>query len=68
MAALGSIEQIAVLHSTTPDESADLARRLGEVAPGAPVLQGQVGPAIGVHVGPGLLAVVAVTSPDAAEA
>ena len=68
VAALGAIEQIAVLHSTTPDEAAELAGRLGEIAPGASVLQGQVGPAIGVHVGPGLLAVVAVTSPDAAEA
>ena len=68
VAALGAIERIAVLHSTTPDEAAELAGRLGEIAPGAPVLQGQVGPAIGVHVGPGLLAIVAVTSPDAAEA
>ncbi|MYB42987.1 MAG: DegV family protein [Chloroflexi bacterium] len=67
-AALGSIEQLAVLHSTTPDEAADLASRLGENAPGAPVMQGQVGPAIGVHVGPGLLAVVAVLSPVAAAA
>ena len=67
-AALGSIEQLAVLHSTTPDEAADLASRLGEVAPGASVMQGQVGPAIGVHVGPGLLAVVAVLSPVASAA
>ncbi len=66
--ALGSLERIAVMHSTTPDEAADLAGRLGESAPGTPVMQGQVGPAIGVHVGPGLLAVVAVLSPDAAEA
>ena len=68
VAALGSIERLAVLHSTTPDEAVDLAGRLGEVAPGAPVLQGQVGPAIGVHVGPGALGVMAVRSPDAASA
>ena len=53
------------MHRHPRDEA---AFERGEVAPGAPVLQGQVGPAIGVHVGPGALGVMAVRSPDAASA
>ncbi len=64
VADLAPIEELAALHSTTPDELADLASQLGEIAPGAPLLTGQVGPAIGVHVGPGLLAICLVAAED----
>ncbi len=51
----GDIEDIAVMYSTTPDEAKLLAGRLESLC-GRPVTTARLGPALGVHAGPGALA------------
>ena len=53
-----NIQEIAVLYSTTPEEAASLAGRLRSIFPEAPVVVAQYGPVVGVHVGPGGMAIV----------
>jgi DegV family protein with EDD domain len=52
------IQDLAVVHSTTPDEAKHLAKRLGPVFDQKRIRMSRVGPALGVHVGPGALMVV----------
>lgn len=54
----GNIQEAGVLHSTTPDHAHAVADRLRDLLPEVPVLVGQYGPVIGVHVGPGGMAIV----------
>ncbi len=55
--ASNNIAELAVIHSTTPDEAETLAKRISEfVAPEA-VHIARFGPVLGVHGGPGVLAV-----------
>ncbi len=65
-AALRPIEQMMAAHATTPDELDYLAERLRGIAPQAPIVTGRIGPVIGVHAGPGMLAFAVVTSPESA--
>ena len=65
-AALRPIEQLAAAHANAPDELQYAVERLQALAPAAPLITGQVGPVIGVHAGPGLLAFAVVTSPEPA--
>jgi DegV family protein with EDD domain len=57
----GDIDDIAVMYSTTPDEAKTLADRL-EAMCGKKVKIARLGPALGVHAGPGALAVVLITA------
>ena len=51
------IQDLAVLHSTTPDDAQILAERIGAIFPKARIILARVGPGIGVHAGPGVLAI-----------
>lgn len=52
----GAIEDISVMHSTTPDEAKALADRLESLC-GKKAKIARLGPALGVHAGPGALAI-----------
>jgi len=58
-AAFPSIQALAVLHSTTPDDARELARRLKDIFPGEIYLS-QFGPVLGTYVGPGTLGIALV--------
>jgi len=62
---LRPIEQAMVFDATTPEDREYLAERVRGYAAGAPVLAGTLGPAIGVHAGPGTLGMAIVTSQEA---
>ena len=47
------IEDVVVLHTTTPEEAEALAQRIREARPGVPLIVGRFGPVLGVHGGPG---------------
>ena len=51
------IQQLAVMHSTTPQEADSLADRLRSLVPGGSVIQARIGPVIGTHVGPGAIGI-----------
>jgi len=51
------IEGMAVEDATTPDEADELAKRLGSKFPKEKIYRSKVAPAVGVHVGPHVLAV-----------
>jgi DegV family protein with EDD domain len=53
----GQIEDLAVVHSTTPDEALVLAERLSSIFPKERIIMARLGPALGVHGGPGVLAI-----------
>ena len=53
----GDIQDLAVLYNTTPDEAQALAERVSTVFPRNRIITAMLGPALGVHGGPGLLAV-----------
>jgi DegV family protein with EDD domain len=53
-----NIQDLAVVHSTTPDEAQDLAKQLGPTFDRKRIRIARVGPALGVHAGPGTLIVV----------
>jgi DegV family protein with EDD domain len=52
------IQDLAVVYNTTPEEAQALVRRLGSVYPEEKIRLARLGPALGVHTGPGLLLVV----------
>jgi len=51
------IEDLAVVHSTTPDEAQVLADRIGAIFDKDRIRLARIGPTLGVHAGPGALAV-----------
>ncbi|MSQ22500.1 MAG: DegV family protein [Dehalococcoidia bacterium] len=51
------IQQLAVMHATTPDEAEELAKRLSPMIPGKSVIRARVGPVIGTHAGPGAIGI-----------
>ena len=55
--ASNNIAELAVIHSTTPDEAETLAKRLREFLPADKIHIARFGPVLGVHGGPGVLAV-----------
>ena len=61
----GDVTEVAVLHTTTPDDAAALVERIRQAVPDVHVHTGRFGPALGVHGGPGMLglAAVATTAP-----
>jgi DegV family protein with EDD domain len=54
---VNDIQDIAVIHSTTPDEARVLADRIGATFDKDRVRLARLGPALGVHGGPGALVV-----------
>ena len=63
--AYGEIEEVAVMHGTTPEDAEMLAQRVRERLAGVPVRVGRLGPALGVHGGPGIIGVVVVEADKA---
>lgn len=57
-AGIHNAAELCVLYSTTADEAADLKERLAAPHPGCTVHLAQIGPVIGVHMGPGAMGVV----------
>jgi DegV family protein with EDD domain len=55
--AAGNIAEATVIHSTTPDEARSLADRISEFVPPDKIYISRFGPVLGVHGGPGVLAV-----------
>jgi len=53
----GEIQDLAIVHANTPDEAQTLAERIGAVFPKERIRLARVGPALGVHGGPGAIAV-----------
>jgi DegV family protein with EDD domain len=51
------IQELAVLYSTTADEARLLVERLGSIWDKDRIILSRVGPALGVHGGPGVLAI-----------
>jgi len=51
------IEDLAVIHSTTPDEAKSLAERISPTLSLKQVRIARLGPVLGVHGGPGVLAI-----------
>jgi len=51
------IQDLSILHSTTPDDAQMLAERIGTIFPQERMTPARIGPGIGVHAGPGLLAI-----------
>jgi len=51
------IEDLAVIHSTTPDEAKSLAERISSILSLKQVRIARLGPVLGVHGGPGVLAI-----------
>jgi DegV family protein with EDD domain len=50
-----SVQELAIVHSTTPDEASSLRERLVSFFPRERVHVARLGPALGVHGGPGTL-------------
>lgn len=51
-------EDVAIVHSTTPDEAQKLKQQIGPIFTRNPILISRLGPALGVHGGPGTLILV----------
>jgi DegV family protein with EDD domain len=58
--AYGDLEDVAIMHGTTPEDAEMLARRVREHLPDVPIYIGRLGPALGVHGGPGIIGIVVV--------
>jgi len=56
------LDEVAVLHTTTPQDAEDLAARVRESRPGVPLHLGRFGPALGVHGGPGMVGLAVIES------
>jgi DegV family protein with EDD domain len=63
-----TISEVAVLHTTTPEDAAELAARAQAALPAAMIHVGRFGPVLGVHGGPGMIGLAAVCGKSAAEA
>ncbi len=50
-----NLQDVAVVHTTTPDEAEALACRLGEFFPREKIIISRLGAALGAHAGPGTL-------------
>ena len=52
-----NIQDLAVVYNTTLDDALSLANRLGKLFPKERIRLARMGPALGVHAGPGVLLV-----------
>ena len=53
-----NIQDLAIIHNTTPDDAISLKDRLGSFVKSDRLYMARLGPALGVHAGPGMLGVV----------
>ena len=53
-----NVQDLAVVYNTTPDEAQALGERIGNIFAKEQIKLARVGPMLGVHAGPGALAVV----------
>jgi len=53
-----NIQELAIVHSTTPDEAGSLKERIASIFDKRRIHIARLGPALGVHFGPGTLIVV----------
>ena len=53
-----NVQDLAVVYNTTPDEAQTLGERIGNIFAKEQIKLARVGPMLGVHAGPGALAVV----------
>ena len=53
-----NVQDLAVVYNTTPDEAQALGERIGNIFAKEQIKLSRVGPMLGVHTGPGALAVV----------
>lgn len=60
------IEDIAVIHSTTPEEGKILAEKVSAVLPNQKIRTARLGAVLGVHGGPGVLAIAFIGKRKAA--
>ena len=60
------IEQTMAAYATDSEDFRYVAKRLDGIAQDAPMVLGRIGPVIGVHAGPGLIAIAVVTATDGA--
>jgi DegV family protein with EDD domain len=51
------LEDLCILHSTTPDDAENMAQRLSYLVPREKILMARIGPVVGAYLGPGALAV-----------
>ncbi|MFC1871689.1 DegV family protein [Chloroflexota bacterium] len=51
------IEDLAIIYSTTPDEARSLGERVSSIIPQKQIRTARLGPVLGTHGGPGVLAV-----------
>jgi DegV family protein with EDD domain len=58
--AYGDLEEVAVVHGTTPEDAEMLARRVRERLPDVTTCVRRLGPVLGVHGGPGIIGMVVV--------
>lgn len=54
------IEQIAIMHATSPGDAEMLGQMVQSRLPAVPVYVGRLGPVVGVHSGPGAIGMVVV--------
>ena len=59
---LGPAAQLAILHTTTPDEAESLRERFEDLVPRDDIIMGRFGPTVGTYLGPGALGVGLTTS------
>jgi DegV family protein with EDD domain len=50
-----NVQEVAVVHSTTPDDAQTLKERISTIFDKSPIHVSRLGPALGVHAGPGAL-------------
>ena len=57
-------EYIGGMYTTSQEGMDEIVARLNHFSPSAPIITGQMGPAIGVHAGPGTVAFAVISSPS----
>jgi len=50
-----NVQEVAIVHSTTPDEASSFRERIGSIFAKERIHAARLGPALGVHAGPGAL-------------
>ena len=53
----GSLQQVGICHSTTPEDALALEEQMRPTLAGGRLIQARFGPVLGTHVGPGAIAV-----------
>ncbi|MDO8473073.1 MAG: DegV family protein [Dehalococcoidia bacterium] len=57
LATAAKTDEVAIMHSTTPVDRDDLAKRIDAIVPGRSQVKAQFGPVLGTYTGPGILGV-----------